>query len=309
MERRFGQFALVVIVISAAVSPLGAQVVQDTTRDSMPAADAAVLQQGAAAPAAASRTILPKRGLFTQRDALIAGAFLAGAAAMMPIDEHIASKLQNPSLQANRTLGRLGETVEGIATPGAYYIGGALLVAGRAGSLLSESETFDRMSDLGWHGLKAIALAEASGFMLKGMIGRARPYVSNATEPHSFRFGAGFGTSDYRALPSGHTYTAFAAASVVTSEMRRWNPATTWFVAPVMYGGATLVGVSRMYHNRHWASDIVLGAAIGTFMGLKVVQHGHDNPTNLIDRVVLGTKVAPDGRGGVALAWTANTPF
>jgi hypothetical protein len=53
----------------------------------------------------------------------------------------------------------------------------------------------------------------------------------------------------------------------------------------------------------------VLGAAIGTFTGLKVVQHGHDNPNNLIDRIALGTSIAPDGRGGVALAWTTKTPF
>ena len=49
-----------------------------------------------------------------------------------------------------------------------------------------------------------------------------------------------------------------------------------------MYGGATLVGLSRMYNNAHWASDVTLGAAIGTFSGIKVVRfnhsHAHDRP-------------------------------
>jgi hypothetical protein len=71
-----------------------------------------------------------------------------------------------------------------------------------------------------------------------------------------------------------------------------------------MYGGATLVGLSRMYHNKHWASDVVLGAGIGTFSGLKVVRYSHAHPDNFIDRVILKTSIAPDGHGGGALAWT-----
>ncbi len=64
-------------------------------------------------------------------------------------------------------------------------------------------------------------------------------------------------------------------------------PKYTWYVAPVLYGGATLVGLSRMYHNKHWASDVVLGAAIGTFSGLKVVRYSHAHPDNPVDKVLL----------------------
>jgi membrane-associated phospholipid phosphatase len=71
-----------------------------------------------------------------------------------------------------------------------------------------------------------------------------------------------------------------------------------------MYGGATLVGLSRMYHNKHWASDVVLGAGIGTFSGIKVVRYSHAHPDNFIDRVILQTSIAPDGHGGGMLAGT-----
>jgi membrane-associated phospholipid phosphatase len=75
-----------------------------------------------------------------------------------------------------------------------------------------------------------------------------------------------------------------------------------------MYGGATLVGLSRMYHNRHWASDVALGAGIGTFSGLKVVKYSHSHPDNLFDRIILRTSAAPDGRGGAYLIWSAPAP-
>ena len=66
----------------------------------------------------------------------------------------------------------------------------------------------------------------------------------------------------------------------MTSEIRRLRPKVHPYVAPCMYGGATLVGLSRMYHNKHWASDVVLGAAVGTFSGLKVVRYSHAHPDN-----------------------------
>ena len=75
-----------------------------------------------------------------------------------------------------------------------------------------------------------------------------------------------------------------------------------------MYAGATAVGLSRMYHNRHWASDVVMGAAIGTFSGRKVVQYAHGHPGNLVDRILLSAAVVPDGYGGRMLMVTLPAP-
>ena len=71
-----------------------------------------------------------------------------------------------------------------------------------------------------------------------------------------------------------------------------------------MYGGATLVGASRIYNNAHWASDVALGAAIGTFTGLKVVRYSHQHPDNPIDRLLLGFQATPSRVSG---AW--SVPF
>ncbi|MEO5816119.1 MAG: phosphatase PAP2 family protein, partial [Gemmatimonadaceae bacterium] len=82
------------------------------------------------------------------------------------------------------------------------------------------------------------------------------------------------------------------------SEARRIWPKSVWYVAPVMYGGATLVGLSRMYHNNHWASDVALAAAIGTFSGLKVVRYSHAHPDNKLDHFILGASIFPSPGGG-----------
>jgi membrane-associated phospholipid phosphatase len=90
--------------------------------------------------------------------------------------------------------------------------------------------------------------------------------------------------------------------------MRRLYPGSVWYVAPVLYGGAALVGVSRMYHNKHWASDVVLGAAVGTFSGLKVVRYSHTHPDNKLDRFMLHTSIATTSEGGAALMWSLPAP-
>jgi membrane-associated phospholipid phosphatase len=237
--------------------------------------------------------------LFIPRDALIAGAFVVGTVAMFPLDRHFAERLQDPNTQANKFFKKASRGVEYIASPGAYFIGGTLYVVGRVGR-------FQRVADLGWHGTEAVLLAEGLGYVIKGAAGRARPYLSNDARPHDFSFGAGFSGGDHRSFPSGHTYTAFAAASAVTSETKLWWPRSVWVIGPVMYGGATMVGLSRMYHNKHWASDVVMGAAIGTFSGLKVVTYTHANPGNRLDRIMLHTTVVPNASGGADLLWSAR---
>ena len=237
--------------------------------------------------------------LFTGRDAWLAAGFVGITVAMFPLDRHFRTRLQDPTTQANRFLDDAAKGVEYIATPGSFLIGGTLYAIGTVSGHRG-------IQDLGWHGTEAILVGSAFTALLKGVLGRARP--SLGLEPSNFRLAQGFRNGERQSFPSGHTTTAFAAAAAVTSEVNRQWPRFTWYAAPVLYGGATLVGLSRMYHNRHWASDVALGAGIGTFSGLKVVKYSHAHPDNLIDRVILRTTIAPDGRGGAYLMWSAPAP-
>ena len=231
---------------------------------------------------------------------MLATAFAGGTALMLPLDRHFASHLREG--ERDRGILKNASTgVEVIASPGAYVIGGGLYLAGRIGG-------WERVADLGWHGSEAVLLAEGVTYVLKGIAGRTRPFVSNGADADFFAFGRGFKSGNSASFPSGHSTTAFAAAAAVTNETTRWWPRSTWVVGPLMYAGATAVGLSRMYHNRHWASDVVMGAAIGTFSGRKIVQYAHGHPDNRLDRIMLRTSVVPNGQGGAAIVYSIPTP-
>jgi membrane-associated phospholipid phosphatase len=237
---------------------------------------------------------------FTLKDAVLAGGFVGATVLMFPLDKRAAHALLDSTTQANRFLKHTTTDVEVITSPGAYLIGGALYVVGRLGK-------WDRVADLGWHGTEAILFSQGVTTLLKGAVGRGRPFLSNGTDPGDYHPGKGFAGGGWSSFPSGHTSTAFAAAAAVTNETSRWWPRSVWIVGPLMYGGATAVGLSRMYHNRHWGSDVLLGAAIGTFSGRKMVQYAHGHPDNRLDRIMMSTRIVPDGRGGVAVG--TSIPF
>ena len=253
---------------------------------------------------------LPNIPLFTWNDAWLAGAFVLGTVALRPTDEVLARRLQNPNNQANTFFNGVATTVTQITEPGSFIIGGSLYAIGR---LSKQNE----MADLGLHGTEAIVVGSAFAMVLKGAFGRARPYVKPQTDStrfdaSSWQFGRGYAKEEYRSFPSGHTVAAFAAAAAVSNEASRWLPEWKWAIGTVMYGGAALVGLSRMYNNRHWASDVMMGAAIGTFAGNKVVRYHHrTNPANKFDKWLLhaSASIAPSPQGGMAVSWSIAPGF
>ena len=241
---------------------------------------------------------------FTATDALVAGGYALGTVAMFPLDRHIAERLQNPNAQGNKLANNAAKTFEWFGSSGAFVIGGSLYLVGWA-------THHPGVRDLGWHGTEAVIFAQLTTGVLKGVLGRSRPFAVNDTNPHNFKLGGGFSDATRTSFPSGHTTTAFAAAAAVTSEARRHWPDkwwSTWLVGPAMYGGATMVGIARMYHNKHWASDVVTGAAIGTVSGYKVVDYGHAHPHNVIDRIMLNVSAAPSADGGVRVGYVMEVP-
>ena len=102
--------------------------------------------------------------------------------------------------------------------------------------------------------------------------------------------------SDYRSFYSGHTSLTFAAltAMSMTWTLRHGGTWWPWAVTGVV---GTSVAVERILAGRHFLSDVVVGAAAGTLVGLAVPW--------LHARARLGpgtVDLAPTG-DGVMLAW------
>jgi len=88
---------------------------------------------------------------------------------------------------------------------------------------------------------------------VKRLFKRRRPAVEADDRPHNLR------TPTTTSFPSGHASAAFCAAVLLSDGDRA--------LAPLWYGLATVVALSRPYARDHHASDTVAGALLGFTIG------------------------------------------
>lgn len=115
--------------------------------------------------------------------------------------------------------------------------------------------------------------AGAIELVTKPIVGRDRPSTSN--NPFTFKPGQSNGS-----FPSGHTTTAFAAATVFAEQYPRWE------VQVPVYTAAAAVAFSRLEANQHWGSDVVAGGLLGygvSHLLRKLYDRPHSNWRLLVD--------------------------
>lgn len=249
---------------------------------------------GVTAQGQTTDTLYTPRPLLKGADALLVLGFVGAAFAVSPADKYFTQKLQDPARQSNHALNRGATFFRLIGDPGSLVVGGLTYGFGRV-------KGSRRAEDIGLHSVEAILLSGAITGVTKVVAGRARPYKDTANS-RNFGLFRGFRNGDYDSFPSGHTTSAFAFATIVSAETSHWWPNSRWVIGPIFYGGAALTGVSRIYNQFHWASDVVAGAAIGTITGVKVYRYTHSHPNNRVDKYFLraGVQMSP-GSGWVPL--------
>ena len=177
----------------------------------------------------------------------------AGTAALLAADHPISQALpfSGNSVRTGTDLSRLGQWYSVFPFAGGMYAIGRM--------------TDDpKLEETGALGVQALADAGIAVNVLKVVTRRERPGGGD----HGGHFEKG-GAS----FPSGHSTESWALASVIADEYgnHRWVP----FAA---YGYASMVSVSRLLAQEHFSSDVLVGSAIGFFIGRYVV---HTNQVHL----------------------------
>ena len=75
--------------------------------------------------------------------------------------------------------------------------------------------------------------------------------------------------SNRQSFPSGHAAITFATATVIERHLG-------WRKSVLGYAIASYVAASRLHDNRHYLSDVIFGAAVGSIAGRTVVHHASD---------------------------------
>ena len=178
---------------------------------------------------------------------VILGIGAAAAGLVHPEDPEI-----NSHLVGSKAVGRLWAPGKWIgsapvqigASLGLYVIGRYVVPAAEG-----EPRT-NKLSHLGFDLLRAQILSQTFVQAIKHTVRRDRP------------------TGECCSFPSGHAATAFAAAAVLE---RHFGYRAAWPTLAI----ASYVATSRLHDNRHFASDVLFGSAIGMATGWTIVgRHG-----------------------------------
>ena len=110
--------------------------------------------------------------------------------------------------------------------------------------------------------LLAVLLPILTGELLKGIVGRGRPFVGG--EPYAFHFSHFVWTEAYASFPSGHATTSCALAFAVSALWPR--------LRAVMIAYAVIIIGTRLVLLAHHPSD-VLGGALNGVLGAMVVRY------------------------------------
>ena len=221
-------------------------------------------------------------------DAWKVGGTLAVGAVLFAFDQEITDWIhRNEQGAVLDPIGQTGEFLEPMGLMGKtnpYWLAGMTIGwATRQGRM---ERIFQELLFSNWI---ASALRNAGELV----VGRRRPDEGITREDGSFepygpyQFDAGGGTS----LPSGHTSTVFQVAAVLSHHIDRW-PASV-----ALYGLATTVAYQRIQSDKHWASDVWLGGAVGWGVAQVVIQR-HESDSGA-GRVSVFPLIEPGGRAGV----------
>jgi len=101
------------------------------------------------------------------------------------------------------------------------------------------------------------AMLALEGYVISGVLTQALKYSINRKRPDG----------GSKSFPSGHASSTFAVATAIAMVYHKSK-----IIPPLMYTLATLASLSRIVQDKHWASDVWIGAAMGFFFSRTIVK-------------------------------------
>lgn len=228
--------------------------------------------------------------VITERDMGLVGGASAAAALLTKVDVPVARFFGDSAFHANHPGFTTFAKRASVATETLYMLTGGTVY------LVSRMRKDEGTADVALHTTESVLLPAMFIQVVRGALGRARPYVVNGdgqkqdVDPYDFHPLHGFSSFNYRSFPSMHAMASLAVATALTQEMRQRDTPHRNVISPMLYAAATLPPLARMYLDEHWTSDIALGAFLGVFAGQKVVTYSHAHPHNRLDDAFLGRR-------------------
>jgi len=134
-------------------------------------------------------------------------------------------------------------------TNSAYPVGAAVPFAQLVAGYITKDK---KLQHQGWETVGSLAVTVVVGEGLKYAINRQRPYITYPDAVHPYD-----ASETGQSFPSGHTSIAFATATSLALEYKKW------YVVVPAYLWAAGVGYSRLYQGEHYPSDVFAGAVVG----------------------------------------------
>ena len=217
---------------------------------------------------------------FNSTDIYITGAILIGSGIAYLSDSNVKSSIDKNHSSFMNKVTPIGENY------------GRSLYAGIFGSGLYLTGALLNNEDISSTGRMVVESVVYSGLavgLLKFTFSRARPYENDG--PRDF-FDFSFKEEDV-SFPSGHTATAFAVSTVLARKINNV------YATIGLYSLAGLTAYQRMYDNKHWFSDVFVGAALGYFIGNTIAnsQEERDKQNNFLNNINVMPSINSNGAG------------
>jgi hypothetical protein len=203
--------------------------------------------------------ILKAPAHFSGKDWATTGVVIGGTALSMLLDDEIRSTVRENHTHAMDNITKAGryygEVVPAVSLSAGIYATGLIFKersVSLTGRLLAES----------------LLYAGTINVLLKVLFSRSRPYNNKG----NMDFGNYKFDNDYYSLPSGHTTVAFTVSTVLAERINNI------YATIGLYGLAALTAYQRIYDDKHWFSDTILGAALGIFISRAVVKLNEEDP-------------------------------